>query len=65
MSIQTKKNKNFSTVNRSSLIHFHQLSLAPEPVKQHITPRKFSGEISVWGRKKELMQLDLPGYNIA
>lgn len=59
-----KRDKKFSTANRSSLMHFHQLSLALEPVKWGMTLIKISGLISALGRKKELLWLHLPGYNI-
>lgn len=45
-------------------MHFYQLSLALEPINCNITLRKKSGKISVWGKKKELLELDLPDYNI-
>lgn len=44
-------------------MHFYQLSLALEPINCNITLRKKSGK-SVWGKKKELLELDLPDYNI-
>lgn len=45
-------------------MHFYQLSLALELINCNITLRKNSGKISVWGKRKELLELDLPDFNI-